>query len=74
VYLKKNKPKNQGIKIIKLGKKISEAQFGKTVNVYNGVRFLPLVITTSKIGRSYKSFVLSKRQGLDIHKKKKKKI
>lgn len=71
--LDKIQRKQQGTKIINLKKKITEAQFNLTVNVYNGCKWVPIIITNSKIGKSYKDFILTKRMGNNIHRLKKKK-
>lgn len=71
--LNKCNKKTQGTKVINLKKKITEAQFNLTVNVYNGCKWVPIIITSSKIGRKYKDFILTKRMGSSIHRLKKKK-
>lgn len=68
--LEHKRKRSQGTKVIKAAKVITTEQFGKTVNVYNGKRFLPIAITAQKVGYKYKDFILTKRQGGNIHKKK----
>lgn len=62
----------QGLKIVRTSRVISAHQYGKVVNVYNGIKFIPITITLNKINKKYRSFILNKRIGKTIHVKKKK--
>jgi len=71
----KSKPdRPEGLKVVSLYKRITLANFGEEVRVYNGHRFVPINITLGKVGSRYRRFVLTKRIGSNIHKKKSKKL
>lgn len=59
--------KSPGAKIINLKKKIVDSQFNTVIQVYNGNKWLPITVTSLKIGRRVKDFVLTKRMGTGIH-------
>lgn len=55
------------------GARIPQKSLGKRVAVYNGKSFKSFIVKPFMIGRKFGEFVLTKKLGRVIHKKKKKK-
>lgn len=52
---------------------ILEQDVGKFVRVYNGNKFVEVLIEENMVGRSFGTYVMSRRMGVEIHIRKRKK-
>jgi len=60
------------LKVLNRGLTITLAFLNKRVLVYNGLRFISIVVKESMLGYKFGQFVLTKSLGVGIHTKKKK--
>jgi ribosomal protein S19 len=60
------------LKVLNRGLTITLAFLNKRVLVYNGLRFISIVVKESMLGHKFGQFVLTKSLGVGIHTKKKK--
>ena|ERR1043165_1520209 len=73
IYIARNIATGRVKKLYDKSSYITEWYMGKRVKVYMGNKFLALDITRDMVGRRFGEFVVTKRMGSFIHKKKKKK-
>lgn len=72
IRINRSEKRSEGLKVVNFCKKVIRYVFNSMVLVYNGRKFIFIMITVLKIGLVYKKLVLIKCQGLGLYKKKRK--
>ena len=73
VESKSKKFKNKNVIVCSRDSAILDCMVGKTLSIYNGLKYMPLLIKSSMVGFKAGSFIFTKKTGSRIHTNKNKK-